>query len=652
MVETSADNSAACDGPNFCIRCKNKVGTGIRCIKCGTLSHKSCLNKLKTVVIIDNYTCICCENTDKVGNMLNRSTSESDINDKHIVENINADVEIFKVKLKHLENILKEKDDIIKYQDIAIKSLNDQIDLMKKVNHMFNAQEHIQQILPKQQSKFTNGPPRQPMLKTPNVTCQPNKKPIQVQEVNAALESITTKQLCDNFINIQNDTLQRTTKPKNILIGNGSSTNKCPFKAAPKNVMRHYHVTNMEVDVDVKELERYLKNYAPDVTMGKDNNPETASKCKRCSQGAKVGLRCVTCGNISHESCLKKLKNIIYLDNQTINCCSDISENNSANNNGTNGLNGLPSSSNLNEILELKLKHSEDMLTQKDLTIQNQQIAIRSLQAQIDFMNKEITQLKKINSNQDTSKTLVSSVPHISSDFPKDQNANIKRNNTFSSATVSGALHQAAATGICLDIINLNKDQPVSTNSRFLNKPKNVLIGTMHGTNPNLMAARQEIMKFFHSTNWSPSANADTVKTHLRVIDNRIEVFKLNSRAPEKYTSYKISVPASVVPKILNPEVWPEGVYLNEFFHANIALSDVTDICEGFLLRVAVLNKGALLLTTVKVPSPESVGLTAKTAQDCEPLVLPAWSTFPFRFILDIMDNLIFFFLYPGFNII
>ncbi|CAH1106738.1 unnamed protein product [Psylliodes chrysocephalus] len=196
--------------------------------------------------------------------------------------------------------------------------------------------------------------------------------------------------------------------------------------------------------------------------MGNDN---IANRCKRCKKEAKTGLRCIIFGAISHKCCLPSVKNIIYIDSQSINCCSDSSDNNSINSNDSTTSNiNIPT----NSIDEIKIKYLEEILTQKDLVIKNQEIAIKALQSQVDML-KEVSSVKKNYGEYSNDRTNLSSLPSKN-----------RQDYVITPKAVSSAIHQAETATNCRDIINLTKTEQINKpNFRANSRRKNILIGTI-----------------------------------------------------------------------------------------------------------------------------------------------------------------------------
>ncbi|CAH1106311.1 unnamed protein product [Psylliodes chrysocephalus] len=309
-----------------------------------------------------------------------------------------------------------------------------------------------------------------------------------------------------------------------------------------------------------------------------ENGNAPSVTCVRCKKTVTTGIKCIKCGTLSHNSCLKSLKTVTFLSDGSVICCSDPDN--------SNNLSEVPKvQSKVQEIIEsrdnsvdkITIKYLEELMKQKDITIKNQEVAITAL-------NEQIILLKKFNamSSSDSKNTCqplsignaeVWNTTQRRDRAPTKNNSseNSDGNSKLTSAAIQTAVYNAEATSLCNDIINLN--QRTSTTNSFnrnntikRTKPRNLLVGT--SDDHTLKAATYEVMTFFHSTNWNPDTTIDEVKSHLKKIDSKIEVKQLNSRFPAKYASFKVSVPKVSASTFLRPEVWPKGVYLNEFFRS------------------------------------------------------------------------------------
>ncbi|CAH1115604.1 unnamed protein product [Psylliodes chrysocephalus] len=276
------------------------------------------------------------------------------------------------------------------------------------------------------------------------------------------------------------------------------------------------------------------------------------NKCKRCKKSVTTGLSCVICGVVSHPSCLKSVKNSIIIDDNTCNCCSD----NASEQTPTVIL--KPSFS--NSELVIKVTFLEEIIRNKDMVIFNQEIAIKSLQSQVDLMKKGSFMETAIQTNKAKS---------LPTDFNSNRHTVLKEAQGNSSKTpisrtvVSSAIANAQASNSCHDIIHLNKD---STSHRDYynfksNKPtRKLLTGNMNvESNSNLKASIFQEMKHLHSAKWDPNTLEDELSKYLQSILPATRVKKLNARYPLDYASFKISVPAADIETILQPELWPSG---------------------------------------------------------------------------------------------
>lgn len=332
------------------------------------------------------------------------------------------------------------------------------------------------------------------------------------------------------------------------------------------------------------------------------------NKCKRCKNSVQSGLKCIICGVVSHKSCLNVLKGIKFLDDTTVNCCSeapvDMASGSASNKQEQPVLcsdltNSAPANSvsvSVSGIEEIKIKYLEELLRQKDLTILNQSIAINSLQEQVAYLKRELKLQEKVPLDNDVVEEVSEGASYASkakqgaaTAYNKNKNRNKNVQNKapiISSAAVSHSVHLAQAQRVCQDLINLNKDtqdtpgQSVPqenmqrrTSQVSRKKSRNILVGDGQPDTNLLKSAKFIDYKHFHSTYWDPETDVGELTDYLRRFIPEVQVEKLNSRNPTRYASFKISVPSAEAHKIIRPEIWPSGVLLNQFFrsfHASV----------------------------------------------------------------------------------
>lgn len=309
---------------------------------------------------------------------------------------------------------------------------------------------------------------------------------------------------------------------------------------------------------------------------------------------------------MSHKSCLNVLKGVKFIDDATVICCSDTpidsaqgsvsSEQNNVILNTVNPVVSTPVNS-TSGLEELKIKYLEELLRQKDLTILNQTIAINSLQEQVAYLKREIKSQENTAIDNVVTKgtcegdSYASKAKQGTQTISKNNNKNKdknKSNNSYnkapiiSSTAVSHSVHLAQTQKVCQDLIYLNKDiqdpsgqATPKDNVRTVHVPRrksrNILVGDgKQLPDSNLLkSAKVTELKYFHSTYWDPETDEGALSDYLRHFTTEVQVERLNSRNPTRYASFKISVPTAEAHKITKPEIWPNGVLLNQFFRSN-----------------------------------------------------------------------------------
>lgn len=76
---------------------------------------------------------------------------------------------------------------------------------------------------------------------------------------------------------------------------------------------------------------------------------------------------------------------------------------------------------------------------------------------------------------------------------------------------------------------------------------------------------------YLHVSRLDPKTTADSVSNYLDQITPGCSCEMLNSKFPNIYSSFKVTVSLEDISKIMNPLVWPTGVRINRFFHRRVA---------------------------------------------------------------------------------
>lgn len=292
---------------------------------------------------------------------------------------------------------------------------------------------------------------------------------------------------------------------------------------------------------------------------------KSVSGCKRCKKVTTSGLKCIVCGIVSHPSCLNSIKNAKKIDENSCNCCGEINESACA-----------IADISTDNLLE-KLKHFEELVISKNQTIQYQEIAIKSLQDQVGLLQKSLCSVsiqypKKISTASDAREDDNSLSSHeVNKVFSPINTPN--QTSLITAQNASRAIENAQTSNIFNKLIHINSESASSSKrvvSTTQRASRNLFTGNMSACNNlQLKASVKPInpdMKLLHSIYWDPDTDTDELSKYLQKIVPDLKVEKLNSRHPQDYSSFKISVPKSEMEKIMKPELWPSGVRINEFF--------------------------------------------------------------------------------------
>lgn len=295
------------------------------------------------------------------------------------------------------------------------------------------------------------------------------------------------------------------------------------------------------------------------------NNQENCVRCRNPVKVAKSGTQCKKCGIISHNSCLNTRKNVTFFKDGTVICCKDISETTDSEKISLSQpvtadektsdkeipYNGESSSSAIDKVT---IKYLEELIKQKDLTINNQNIAIQALTDQVLLLKREIQFSTAL-----PLQVMENQVPIA--DDPGNSSKPVFKND------FSAALHTTHSRLICQNVIGLGQHPSVS-----VRKPneRNILVGTgQNSTNCPFKAAKinenSAKYRYYHATKFDPDTNGDELNKYLKNYAPNLKVEKLNSRRPDLYASFLISVPENESGSILTSEIWPDSVVLNLF---------------------------------------------------------------------------------------
>lgn len=99
---------------------------------------------------------------------------------------------------------------------------------------------------------------------------------------------------------------------------------------------------------------------------------------------------------------------------------------------------------------------------------------------------------------------------------------------------------------------------------RRINKNEKTVTGTLKQEN-----TFKGVTRFFdyHVYNCEPQLTVEELRNYIKndILIPEVTCEKMNSKHPERYSSFKVSVPVNYIDNFKNPNVWPEHVCVNKF---------------------------------------------------------------------------------------
>lgn len=328
-----------------------------------------------------------------------------------------------------------------------------------------------------------------------------------------------------------------------------------------------------------------------------------AKVCKKCKKVPQNGLKCISCGTISHAGCLKRIDSVKFLDGNTVLCCNDYSgEENMASDkvDKVNIANSSLSSTIDNsqeEVGKIKIMYLEQLLKQKDTLI-------ATLEDKINILKDHINLLKNVNniapSNQPPNQLNPSSFHKNKETY---RNSYQKEFNTTNNKNEHGTAAQVEQTPLnhsnnsltkvstsknnittqqvayevmkaetmnCLDkYINITKDSHPAKNtdkeltkSKGIKQPRKLIIGKSTSNSTIKGVPKYAILHVYRlDRNTTTTIMGDALRQHFP----EVEVEELTPKHPELYTSFKVKIYESHFKTAMNPDIWPLGACVSRF---------------------------------------------------------------------------------------
>ena len=160
-------------------------------------------------------------------------------------------------------------------------------------------------------------------------------------------------------------------------------------------------------------------------------------------------------------------------------------------------------------------------------------------------------------------------------------------------ANLSGKTPDTQSSGdteeVKTNTTNVNEDanpsskvHPWEQAKRRRNPKKNLVIGILEtaaeiggNSESNFSASKRVSKTNIHVTRVNPKVTVGTVKSYVQMKMDRqqdvngnfeCDILQLNSKYPESYSSFKVTVNSNLLSKVMDPTFWPSGVAVRRYY--------------------------------------------------------------------------------------
>lgn len=317
--------------------------------------------------------------------------------------------------------------------------------------------------------------------------------------------------------------------------------------------------------------------------------------CKRCNKNVVSALKCEICHNLYHVSCAKLTNNVKFVNDTKIICCEE-----TLCQNDSDGIFFDAKEMLVNVDNKVDLQLFNYIIRQKDIIIQELRDKITLLNNHIDILNKyqifnegeqkpnsnskisTIAETKKVsNKNERKSNSMTKDVGNpvtVNKQNPINVN-NQQNSNIISRENLSSGIMQAQSQLKLQECINLSSD--ITTHSsQLLNTP--VSSQKKEQWSEVVKKKRKRSLVVGNNTvNMSVKGVPKTIDLHVYRVDTQTTVTELaaflrpnfpeviceslESRYPDLYTSYKVTIFEEHFKKAMDPQFWPKGACVQRF---------------------------------------------------------------------------------------
>lgn len=287
--------------------------------------------------------------------------------------------------------------------------------------------------------------------------------------------------------------------------------------------------------------------------------------CKKCKNVPVNGLKCVKCDSVFHPGCIKYLKYIDKISETQVLCCDN--ENTLIASEDDQDTEDVDLSV---DAIKLENTYLKKLLREKDQLISSLNLNIKSLNRQIDLIDK-CRELDSTPRNIDQSKNSTSK--------PRLHNYSEILTGTqskHSEAPVSKAITTTTKTPILNEVKPAKSEPDKNTKTRArsshekvnnTNRPKHntVVRGTGEKSANKFKAPEKKLWVYVGRCD--ASTTADQIKDHLKETwpNSRYEVNKLNTKGSNASFQIGVDFNESLVDTLYDPSYWPEGIAVKRF---------------------------------------------------------------------------------------
>lgn len=340
--------------------------------------------------------------------------------------------------------------------------------------------------------------------------------------------------------------------------------------------------------------------------------------CKRCKAKLINGLKCTLCQNVFHNSCAKLIGNMKFIDENHVQCCESANEDVLVKNlEGDKeeplinvkccGSYNESSKINETEVEFLKalteLSDSENkidvrivnyIIQQKDCLITEKDRVIVELREKVDILMNQLSFSSNISKFEKSSKVInksklghvnlgevkqISDNTEIAGLFISEENCNSVQTRSIIEAdcNVQNSDIKIKTNNIVSteNIQNKSDEEWTSVVKKNSHKYHKRLI--VNGNNSQVMGLKTVPKKtFLFISRLDPTTTVDMMNKFVKLSFPEAHCELLNSKFPNLYSSFKVTINLNNLDRALDATEWPQGALVTRFFQKKIPLVDGT----------------------------------------------------------------------------